>query len=456
MLRRLLDWADEFPPGRVPLLLLVLALASGTAVAVRQVRSAPPRFSVWTFVHLAGEEFQQRLAADPAHADVEVRNLGTAMFDRLALAVMTRTELPNLVEIEQSVIGRYLRGPVEHIPFVDLTERLEREGWFERCVPARFARYTVGGRTFGLPHDLHPMVLVYRPDVLAELGYRPEDLATWDDWCAAARRFYRPGALGTRTWRRGMPLSTIEGYTYLALLWQRGGDMFDATGEVTLDSPLAVDTLERYLAMLGGDPPAAGPALSSMIEDFAALSRGQFLGLLAADWMLAVMQKDGRTLLEGRVQIMPLPAWERGGRRTTTVGGTALCIPKDAGPPDRAWEIAKLLYFDHRSLVERFRTQSIVPLLRASWTDPVFDEPAPFFQNQRIGRVLTELADEVPPVHGSPYMAEGYKLLDAVFADVTAGRVTPRAALAGVAAELRARMARDRAAVARARAGSAP
>lgn len=453
MWRRFWDKVDEFPPGRVPLLLLVLAVASGAIVAVRSVLPRSAVLTVWTFTHIASEEFRQRLADHPDRDRIRLVNLGTALFDRLALAIMTRTELPDLVEIEQGHVGRFLRGPVEHIPFVDLTERIEREGWADRCVRARFARYTVGGRIFGLPHDLHPMVLVYRPDVLAALGRRPEDLATWEDFVAAARDFYRPGPLGGAEWRRGLALSTVEGHGFLALLWQRGGDIFDADGRVIIDSPLAVDTLEFYVELLRGDPPAAGPALSSWMEDFAALARGQFLAYPAPDWMLAAMQLDARTLLEGRVRCMPLPAWQPGGRRTSTGGGTALFIPRGCADVERAWATATLLYFDRESLIRRFRTQTIVPPLHTVFDDPVFDEPLPFFQGQRVGRLLTGLAHEVPPVHGSPYMPEAYTLLNSVFADVAAGRRAPAAALAEVARALRAVIARDARAVAAAEGG---
>lgn len=443
LLRRLLDAIDEFPPGRVPLLLIVLAVASGGAVLVRSVLPDRPAQTVWTFTHIANEEFAARLADRPAGARVKVSNLGSAMFDRLALALMTETELPDLVEIEQSYVGRYLRGPVAHIPFVDLSKRIAREGWNEQVIPARFARYSVGGRIFGIPHDVHPMVLVYRPDVLAELGCTPADLATWDRFIAAAKRFYRPGELGGQQWRRGIGLLVNQGHDFLALLWQRGGDVFDADGNVIIDSPLAIDTLEFYLSLFTSDPPAAGRKLSDWIEDFAALSRGQFLAYAAPDWMLASMQLDARELLGGKVRCMPLPAWEPGGRRTSTGGGTAMFIPAACPDVDRAWELAKLLYFDRKSLLARFRTQSIVPALRTVYDDPVFDEPSPFFCGQAIGRLLTELAVEVPPIHGSPYLPEAYDFLNAALPQVMAQTRTPREALTEVATRLRAVIARD-------------
>jgi ABC-type glycerol-3-phosphate transport system substrate-binding protein len=159
--------------------------------------------------------------------------------------------------------------------------------------------------------------------------------------------------------------------------------------------------------------------------------------------MLTTMQLDAADALGGKIRVMPLPAWEPGGRRTSTVGGTAMFIPKGCPRVDEAWALAKFLYFDRESLVQRFRTQNIVPPLQTVYDDPVFDEPVAFFQGQRVGQLLTELAAEVPPVNGSPYSPEGFTLLHSVIPDVVAQRRSPGEALRAVAAELRALIARD-------------
>jgi arabinosaccharide transport system substrate-binding protein len=197
-------------------------------------------------------------------------------------------------------------------------------------------------------------------------------------------------------------------------------------------------------------PPLAGPKLSGWSEDFAALARGQIIALPAVDWMLANMRMEAGELLGGKVRVMPLPAWEPGGRRTSTLGGTLMAVPKQGRDPRRAFELATHLYFNEALLIERFRKQTIVPPLHTLYDHAVFDEPVPFFQDQPVGRLLTELAREVPPIHGSAYAPEAFELLNAVFADVMRERITPARALERVAAQLRAVIARERDVLARA------
>ncbi len=447
MVRRLWEVSDEFPPGRVPLFLLILAVVSGAVILVRAAAASRYDLEVWTFTHIASTEFQERLREEPLPIRVRVVNLGGALFDRLALSVMTQTELPDLVEIEQSHVGRFLRGPADELPFVDLTERLEAEGWMDRVIAARFARYSVGGRILGVPHDVHPMTFVFSPHAIDDTNIDPDAPLTWEAFKEAAQAYHRPGRLGGDTWRYGVALSDREAFDYLSLLWQRGGDVFDPNGDVTIDSELAVDTLAFYVSLFRSDPPAAGPKLSGLAEDFRAVARGQFLMYPAADWMLAAMRLDLRDELSGALRCMPMPSWTPGGRRTSTVGGTAIFIPKGATDVDAAWEVLKHLYFDERSLLKRFEAQSIVPPLTDVFDAEAFSSPSAFFGGQRVGELLTELALETPPVNGSPYLTEALSLLNAEFADVVRGATPPAAALDRVAQELRAMIARDRRAI---------
>jgi arabinosaccharide transport system substrate-binding protein len=169
--------------------------------------------------------------------------------------------------------------------------------------------------------------------------------------------------------------------------------------------------------------------------------------MICPDWVLATMRSDAQAYLAGVVQCMPLPAWSPGGRRTSTSGGTMMGIPKGCPDVDRAWEMAQLLYCDRESLVQRFRDQTIVPPLKSVYDDPVFDEPQPFFMNQPVGRLLTELALQVPPVNGSPYASEAFALLNGSFTDAMKQRITPEVFLGSVAQHLREMIERDRAAI---------
>ena len=87
-------------------------------------------------------------------------------------------------------------------------------------------------------------------------------------------------------------------------------------GRMTIDSDLAVETLEKYVSMFHGDPPLAGARLVRYNEDERALADGHFVMMLAPDWQLGFYKSNQGDVLRGKLRVMPLPAWTRGGRRT--------------------------------------------------------------------------------------------------------------------------------------------
>jgi len=93
-------------------------------------------------------------------------------------------------------------------------------------VESRYARWTSRGRIFALPHDVHPVALCYRRDLLAELGIDVAALTTWDEFVTVGRQVtcdltgdgvpdrYMLDAPTAESWLLGIPLL------------QRGGGLF--------------------------------------------------------------------------------------------------------------------------------------------------------------------------------------------------------------------------------------
>jgi arabinosaccharide transport system substrate-binding protein len=70
------------------------------------------------------------------------------------------------------------------------------------------------------------------------------------------------------------------------------------------------------------------------------------------------------------------------------------------------WEFAKHLYLSAEVAISTFRATGIVTPVKAHWTNPIFDEPDPFFCGQAIGREYLKLAPDIPPRPSSPYTAQ--------------------------------------------------
>jgi len=132
------------------------------------------------------------------------------------------------------------------------------------------------------------------------------------------------------------------------------------------------------------------------------LLEGYLIASFVPDWMCNIWRHE-IPQLAGKVKLMPLPAWERGGRRTSVWGGTMLGISRAAPNSDELWPMAKHLYLSPELARELYAKGDIVTPVRTLWSDPIFDQPDPFFSNQPKGRMYIELAQHVPIRTSSPY-----------------------------------------------------
>ena len=391
----------SYPFGLAALALLVLALVSGLTLALTPPPPKAATLTFWTFAKPHYEAYQRALPAfEKAHPGVKVdlqlvANNGLAQ--RLQAAFQADLDVPDMCEIEISSAGSFFRGPLNHIGFLDITDRIQRDGLQTKMVAARFAPYTSRGHIFGLPHDVHPVMLAYRRDILEKAGIDPASLKTWDD-------FIRVGQKLTIPQQRYMMELTDSGSDQLEVfLFQRGGGYFDPDGNVVFDSDIAAQTIEWYVPLVGkhsktkiGNSLAGSTIAQGMMNDY-------FVCLVAPDWRTKGIEQD-ITGLSGKMALMPLPAVAPGARPTSTWGGTMLGITRHCPNPDLAWEFAKHLYLNEKDLAGRFAGTNIIPPVPAAWKEKAFDTQRPYWSDEKLGRVYANLAPQVPLQYTSPFI----------------------------------------------------
>lgn len=340
-----------------------------------------------------------------------------ALESRLQSAILSGADIPDVIELAEGSLGFFTRGKPEEIGFVDLTERIQRDGYRGRVVESRFSPWSAHGRIYALPHDVHPVTLVYRRDLIERLGIDVNALETWDDFVAMGRRVTRDldGDGTLDRFALDLPVEGAQGLSMLLL--QRGARYFDAQGQVAFDSEETAQTMAWYVRQLHGPHRIAFDAGFGQTTG-KALSDGLVLFFFCPDWRSRVFEREVPRM-RGKMGMIPLPAWSQGGRRTSVWGGTGVVISRRSEKVDLAWDLAKFLYFDPQGLAERFRETNIIPPLEDVWSSRVFDEPNPYYSGQRIGRLYANLAPEVPPVYSAATYRATYLEVDAVLAKAT-------------------------------------
>lgn len=395
------EFLDNIPFGKAPLLIIIITVLSGTWLLFNPVQQTDADLRLWTFVHsnhIAYKEIAEEYTKDTPDFTIEIQNINYfALQNRLRSAFWADLDVPDIVELEISHAGGFFRGKKEDIGFLDLTPYLKRDGLFDRMVKSRFAPYQNRGGQFGLPLDLHPVVIAYRRDLFEEYGIDPDSLKTWDDFIREGKRISVQGE------RYMVRLPDSNANYFETFLFQNNGGYFDPEGKLIMDNEVALKTLLWYIPLVAG-PEKIGNDLGTDQVFAQALEGGYFLSLIAPDWLAHHISLTCPQV-EGKMAIMPLPAFEPGGRRTSTMGGTMMGITKACKDPDKAWDFAKAIRLDPKKMGERFREHGIIPPFKEAWELEEFSEPKPYWSNQKIGEIFASVADQVPPQYASPYVA---------------------------------------------------
>ena len=345
-------------------------------------------------------------AAHPAPAEhLNVRLIQYQALERRLVAAFTAdAPVADLVETESQAMARAFSGPVDEVGFVDLTARLRDEGLFDTINRPSFSLWSTRGQTFGLPHDVHPVLLGYRADIVEAAGIDVSQIETWDDFRRVLGPLIqdfdgdgRPDRYLLNFWENNF--DTIE-----ALMLQAGAQFFDGNGSPQLNTTVNARTLASLVSWIAGPDRFCVDAREFTAGGDRMRVEGTVIASVLPDW-LAGTWKSYIPGLHGKVKLMKLPAWEPGGRRTSVSGGTCMGITKSAPDFERAWAMAKHLYLSPTVAEAHFRSTCIISPVKKFWELPVYHEPDPFFSGQKVGELYIAEAPNVPERFSSPYLS---------------------------------------------------
>ncbi|HET9521772.1 MAG TPA: sugar ABC transporter substrate-binding protein [Candidatus Limnocylindrales bacterium] len=261
---------------------------------------------------------------------------------------------PDVSQMGTDMMGQFgATGAFEAVP-----ADIDPSGYFESAWNTNI----VDGVAQGVPWYVETRVLYYRTDIAEKAGITAPP-ATWDDLKAMAKAMQETGGA-----KWGLSLGTKNWQEYVPFLWSNGGDIADANGAPTLNSPQAVEALTFYKSFF--DEELTPKSVPEGFDITPAFVTGDFPMFFSGPWHLGLIKTAGGADIEGKWAIAPMPKKASG---TSFVGGANLVVYKNSPNKDAAWAFVKYLS-DPKTQALWYTTATVLPAAKAGWDEAALKE----------------------------------------------------------------------------------
>ncbi|MDN0196243.1 sugar ABC transporter substrate-binding protein [Streptomyces sp. S.PNR 29] len=296
---------------------------------------------------------------------------------------LTAGKGPCLAQIEyQTIPSMLVKNSV-----MDITQYASDS--MDKYVPSAVSASSVGGKIYGVPVDVGPMVLFYRKDLFAKYGISKPP-ATWAEYKADAEKVTAadPGV------KFGTMLGDANGMAAFTL--QTGKSWYSTKGDswtVSIDNPGTrkvasywQDLKDKGLVAKTGN--AWDPQFNKASE------AGKVLTFVNAAWAAGGLKSDLKDLA-GKWRVAPMPTWKAGDGKSASSGGSATSVMTGCKTPREAVQFADFLSSDPQAVKTGIES-GLYPASKAGQEDPSLTGGDPYFGGQKVGDVYKASAAQVP------------------------------------------------------------
>ncbi len=382
--------------GKLLALLLAMCMIFSLAVYADGSGDAgeATEITFWTFQELHVEYYEKMAEKwNEANPDKQIILKPTVypfedMHSNLLIALQSGTGAPDLVDIEVGKYANFLKGDIQLLPLNDIVEPE-----LDNIVKARVDIYSKDGNYYGICFHVGAAVIYYNTELCELAGVDYNEIKTWDDYYEAAKALKE--ADPDKYWES---VEATDIWHMWPLLAELGGDMTNAEGVVTIDTPEMAKVLEFNRKLVDEGLAVVAPGGYHHAEEFYALMGGGNIASIVMPLWYLDRFTNYMPDLAGKIAIAPLPVWEEGEPRSIGQGGTGTSITNQAKNPELVKEFLSYAKLSQDAGIEIWNTLGFDTIRTDVWAmedvthaDNKFTE---YYVNNPFD-ILLEIKDEI-------------------------------------------------------------
>jgi multiple sugar transport system substrate-binding protein len=292
------------------------------------------------------------------------------------------------------------------------------------------------GPVFALPYVGNSQLLFYRKDLFAKHSLK--EPATWDQALAAAKTISEQEPTGAPGGGKvyGYVMRAAQGNAavadFMPIFWAFGGEMFDASGRPSVNSPEGIAAM-AFMLELGKYSPT-GYASYNADDVGAHLLQGT--AAMSINWpaWISPFNDPAKSRVIGKMEFTTLPGAKNPGR--AEIGNWLIAIPRDAKNKDVAFNF--LLWATSMEQMKRSALRGNPPTRKSLFKDPELVAKFPAYPAQ-----LRSLESSRPRPR-TPLWNEIENAFGIYLSKANSGELTPENAMNQANAEIAKIMERGR------------
>jgi multiple sugar transport system substrate-binding protein len=291
------------------------------------------------------------------------------------------------------------------------------------------------GQLYALPYVGNSQLFFYRKDLFEKHSLKPP--TTWNDVLAAAKTIHEKETTGANGGKiHGYVMRAAQGNAavadFMPIFWAFGGEMFDATGKPTVNSPEGIAALEFMLELGKYSPP--GYVSFNAAEVGAHLLQGT--AAMSINWpaWLSSFSDPSKSKVIGKMEFTTLPGAQKSGQ--AEIGNWLIAIPRDSQNGEAALEF--LLWATTAEQMKRSALRGNPPTRKSLFSDAELLAKYPTYPAQ-----LRSLESSRPRPR-TPYWNEIENAFGIFLSKANSGELSPTDALNQANAEIEKILQRGR------------
>lgn len=306
-------------------------------------------------------------------------------YDKISVGLQAGTGLPDIITLEtdrnQSYLSQFPKGFTDLSPvFGDAKDDFDPFKWDTGT--------DADGKLRVAPWDSGTVGLFYRTDYFDAAGIDPASISTWDDLVTAGE------TIKAKTGKTLLTADLSDGGPFFMMQQQQGQGLFDENGDITVNSPEAVQTLTLLQTMqqkgLIKNAKGWDASVTSAKDGDSAVTP-------EAVWWIGTLEGEAPEL-SGTYGVRDLPVFEKGGAATSNNGGSGLAIPTQAKNPQLAADFMEFVLADADNQSSMMQQEGLFPSYLPALESDYFQKPSEYFGGEKVFQIFGELTKQIPSI----------------------------------------------------------